>query len=860
MHLLLNTLLAIFLGLTQCFDYYQETFTSLSVPKSKRLHFGGSIGRLIGYDNSTGCFCRENFGYYSLCYGRESCTAIPRNMTLSSRTFKVSNTHIKELKSGDFDQLEHLVDLQIEGNYELEKISSGAFQNLYRLVNLSIAFNSKLKVLEKDTFLGLNRLQLLLLNNNGFFGSLFDITSTLSPSTLPKLQILVLDANRFGRIKENDFEPMKDSLLQQLSLVLCLLEDIHPLAMVHLKNLRRLHLGENNLNSETLTAMLNNMFEVHIDLEAINFFDMGFKKTIPKALMEVIAKSNISSLNLSKNQFETIDSNSFPLMPNLNLLDLREVLALEVTDEAFLNLPNLKILFLSGNKLSEIPRGVLRLENLTYLDMQNNSPVGDSHHVYFALKEVEFSDMRSLTHLNLGFNGLAHLFNGSFKGLINLRVLQLNNSSIYYIEKDTFSMLQELRFLNLMNNFLIHGDAVPDVFTNLTKLEVLLLSGCRLKYIIAKGGKNPFENLGNLKQLYLDRNFLKTIASADFRPLKALIVIDFAYNSLNSWEERVFPYNEKLTTIVLSKNKISDLTVAMLEDFSQVRSVDLERNAILCKCSVTYKSYQQWYQANHNDIFAEGLIFDPLINCGYPDQLDNITVIDFLTKTEYGEQICRYKTTKILLLLPFICTAAFFTLLCVLAFWYRWHIRYWIFLAKLYLSRKGKIRPNSRHKRSYTNYEYDAFVSYSTEDRDFVIKLITMVETCEPFFKLCVYERDFQIGTIISESVLESVAKSRKTVLVISNNYAKSQWCRWESQICDHHRLFFGGEDGEYVDNSLVLIKLSPVSEAHLTPTLKYLLKTRIYLQWVADKSKEGEFWSKLRNTLGPPFREITHI
>lgn len=109
---------------------------------------------------------------------------------------------------------------------------------------------------------------------------------------------------------------------------------------------------------------------------------------------------------------------------------------------------------------------------------------------------------------------------------------------------------------------------------------------------------------------------------------------------------------------------------------------------------------------------------------------------------------------------------------------------------------------------------------------------------------------------MISESVLESVAKSRRTLLIISDNYAKSQWCRWESQIAEHHRLFFEDQNGEYVDDTLVLIKLGPVNGNHLTPTLRYLLKTRIYLQWEVEEKKQKVFWDKLRNALAPPKHE----
>lgn len=190
---------------------------------------------------------------------------------------------------------------------------------------------------------------------------------------------------------------------------------------------------------------------------------------------------------------------------------------------------------------------------------------------------------------------------------------------------------------------------------------------------------------------------------------------------------------------------------------------------------------------------------------------------------------------------------------------YRWHIKYWIFLTRLYLSRKGKIQPKKKIT-EFSKYYYDAFISYSTEDRNFVLRLASMLENYEPYLKLCIYERDFQIGALLSESILEGVAKSRKTMLIISDNYAKSQWCRWESHLAEHHRLFFENEVGEYVDDTLILVKLGPVSNHHLTPMLKYLLKTRIYLQWEADEKKQTIFWEKLRSALLPPTKKETIV
>ncbi|KAH1025275.1 hypothetical protein HUJ05_010031 [Dendroctonus ponderosae] len=825
----------------KCVQYLKHVLSVFTThpakPKPTILSLEGIRGTKNEYDAKTGCFCNELVGELTICFGRVGCTAMTQNIPISSKYLKLINTRIKVLGPEDFKNLDFLVELQIEENFDLAHILNGTFSNLSNLVNLSISYNGQLKTIETGAFRGLSKLENLFLNNNGF-ESVYEITRGLSPQAVPHLVTLVMDSNDFQAIAEAEFLAMENSRVEELSLSLCRIEYIHPLALKPLKNLRRLHLGENSINDSVLSKMLDNTLEENINLQTLDFCNMGFKKEPPRPLMAAIAKSNISQLRLAKNQFEILDKNSFPFLPNLMFLELRDVLTLQITDDAFRNLPNMKTLLLGGNKLTDIPRAVLSLKNLTVLDMQ-----------------VEFSNMSSLLRINLAFNGLAHLFDNSFKDLPFLQELILRNSSVYHIQKMTFACLTELRVLNLMNNIIAADHAIPDVFFSLSKLKKLVLTGCKFQFI-NKEGMNPFRNLKSLEYLALDKNSLITLAPTDFPTLVSLTIIDLSYNLLKSWDKRLFESNRNLSKISLAKNKLNDITLAMYQDFAGVEFIDLEQNAVLCTCSATYESFRQFYELpeNFNNLLLNRSLF-LLQTCGYPDDLYNVTIGDFLTKKEYGQHICNFRLRRIYFLLPLICPLVLVGLVGILAFWYRWHIRYWIFLAKLYLSRKGKIK-HGRPVKSSDNFEFDAFVSYSTEDRDFVIKLVRMLENLQPFLKLCVLSN----RTIISESVLESVTKSRKTVLVITDSYAKSQWCRWESQICEHHRLFFENEQGEYVDDSLLLIKLSSVAESHLTPTLKYLLKTRIYLEWTLDERKQQQFWNKLRSTLRPPTTIVENI
>lgn len=817
---------------------------------------------LLGYDETSGCLCREIPKKLTICFGRSECFSMPHKFNITTPGLKLTTTHIVELGPKDFEQMYHLQNLQIEGNLNLSNILPGTFNsNFTNLKNLSISYNPQLRSLHPKTFEDLKNLSHLFLVKNGF-RSLTDITFAVGPHFLPNLIKLSLCQNNFIKVNSEDFVPMTNSTMQELTLVLCRLESVDPGAFVPLNNLQALRLGENRFDVPTIIHVVENIAQHNLPLKLLNLYAAGLRNNIPMDLMQAIAKTNISYLNLAKNQFESINANSFPLMPKIEALDLREVLALDVSPNAFANLPNLKTLLLSGNNLPYIPQGAL-VPTLRNLDLQQNAAqrFGPS---YFFVCNACFSKMTNLLYLNFNFNNILHLYKESFTGLSQLRVLGLKNASIYHIQNFTFHSQKKLVFLNLENNdFVRRNDPFgiwPDMFSGLGNLKVLLLGGCSISYFSLYG--NQFIHLKNLVHLGLQMNELTTISSKDFEPLKKLQSIDLSDNWLKAWDERIFLHNQMLSIGFFHHNKLIHITEAMYDDFYKLSRLELEFNAFTCNC-YTYRYFSKWSKRHRNNSMIEKL--DRKANCLSPLQFSNYTVPGFLMSVQNNSIICYIeKKTTIVIMLPLILLLLFFAALSGFVYFYRWHIKYWIFMTRLYLGRRGRL--NSKKKViCANNYMYDGFVSYSTEDRNFVVRLASMLENYEPHVKLCIYERDFQIGSILSESILEGVAKSRKTLLIISDNYAKSQWCRWESHLAEHHRLFFENEEGEYVDDTLILVKLGPVNNNHLTPMLRYLLKTRIYLQWEADEKKQKIFWEKLRNSLASPnfqnaIIESTHI
>ena len=68
--------------------------------------------------------------------------------------------------------------------------------------------------------------------------------------------------------------------------------------------------------------------------------------------------------------------------------------------------------------------------------------------------------------------------------------------------------------------------------------------------------------------------------------------------------------------------------------------------------------------------------------------------------------------------------------------------------------------------------------------------------------------------------------------------------CNFEAQVA--HHMF--QEQGRL--NNLIVVLPSSIPSAYLNKTLRYILKTRTYIEW---KSDSPQFWKRLRATIATP-------
>ena len=363
-----------------------------------------------------------------------------------------------------------------------------------------------------------------------------------------------------------------------------------------------------------------------------------------------------------------------------------------------------------------------------------------------------------------------------------------------------FQPLQSLLLLDLTNNFKIDiAGKLRSAFQNLMIFETLIISKCEIDTL-------PVGMFSNTTQL---------------------ISLDISGNAFDSWNPEVFAPLRRLNTLKLSENRIYYLNVVLFSKLMSLRTLDLSGNPFVCNCDLMwFIKYMQ-----NNDINLLFIAWDNEYTCASPESLRGTPIL----RAGLSPADCVSHTD---LAVTLSTSAAIFlsAIVFVLVYRGRWYIRYYLFLIRSRRHRNLELSDN--------NYAYDAFVAHNSNDASWVVRhLLPRLET-EGRYRLCLHQRDWPIGREISENIAESIKASRKVIVVLSNNFAQSQWCRMELEMANHRRL-------SNWRNSLVLVLLESISPENQTATLRSLLTTQTYLEW--DERRQERFWRALRKALSLP-------
>ncbi|OWF47576.1 toll-like receptor Tollo [Mizuhopecten yessoensis] len=400
-------------------------------------------------------------------------------------------------------------------------------------------------------------------------------------------------------------------------------------------------------------------------------------------------------------------------------------------------------------------------------------------------------------------NNFSSLTRFGFLGLEFLRILYLNNSDIESIQNGSFVGLKSIEVLNLDGNYL--EDVLYGMFYGLENLVELNLENNRISFI----DYSVFEHTPNIQRLYLANNQLKFIVDATLsNPMWHRLSLAGNPWSCDCNFLSMMLYNTN--TIVEKIVDRRDLEcVADDTDVDNIYAFNSRPNRAV----------------NFEDVDMEAMC-------------PNVTLV--------FRNLSRESLTRVLDRtdnLPLICAIVAIVVVVVvlgLVFWHKNIIQVLCF---------AKFGCRMSHEKSDVNQIYDAFISYSHKDEDFVIReLVPRLEDVDHRFKLCVHYRDFPIGASISETIVRSVECSRRTILIMSDNFLKSEWCQYEFQTAHSHVL-------QDRTNRLIIILLSDVNVNEMSSDLKLYLQTRTYVKY-----SDPWFWEKLYYAMPDIKHRVTPI
>lgn len=194
-------------------------------------------------------------------------------------------------------------------------------------------------------------------------------------------------------------------------------------------------------------------------------------------------------------------------------------------------------------------------------------------------------DKTNITVLDLSYNTMSRIADGAFQWFPQLEFLSLEHNSLKHLTKDTFRGLGNLRQLNLKKALIkSHTSSLPIIddfsFHHLVQLEHLCMENTAFRGITA----HIFSGLLHLKTLDLSWSItgLKMVTNTTFASLQEsplLETLNLTAMGINKLGPGAFSSLGNLTTLLLGRNFINQqLKGDELEGLTSIKEIDMSIN------------------------------------------------------------------------------------------------------------------------------------------------------------------------------------------------------------------------------------------------------------------------------------------
>lgn len=799
-----------------------------------------------------------------------------------------------------FDSVPKLEVLEL-GNNMIEAINPEIFSNLTRLRFLNL-WKNQLNDVKPHTFDKLTSLESLDINTNKLTTLPFDIFDHLR-----NLKTLNMFGNNFSSLPENllvhntklrvlNFYNNRQNLTTLPSKFLSGLSELRE---VRLKRNGLQYLPEDmfwgtsslvNLSIERnyLSTLPEKIFR---DLNELNTLDLSFNELtfLPDGLFAATVK--LYKLDLAKNHLTAISGTFLSGLNSLRILNLEENKLTNIHDQAFSSLQNLQIARFSYNELT------LNSSLAQYRDdFGTRSPfhyctaIEELHLAHNNISEI-FSDwVISAPHLrllDLKYNQLSFIETADLQfvsGNINVDLTHNNISHILLRRAELFATAQDIA-----RNVIILIEDNP------------ILCDCYLYDLLQylEGRMHPnVQNLFHIKPGNLkcrSPTWLENIAVADLkskslkcliegeqskgkcpekcacwlRPYDKAFLVDCSYRNLTKAPEKINEFDEYHTELNLTGNFLKNIPYFTQPGYKTVTKLFLSHNNISSVSLNTFSSTLEILELHNNNLTrvdsdvlefmrnsslikltlhenpwkcdCEAREFLSFIQTKFMEipELLQITCsdLDKPISEMTASELCPVAIGMVVgISLTISLLGLIIGILAALYYRYQQEVKVWLYAHQLCL---WFVTEDELDK----NKLYDAFISYSHKDEDFVVnQLVSQLEQGPTPFKLCIHFRDWLAGEWIPEQIARSVEDSKRTIVVLSPNFLESIWGRLEFRAAHSQALSEGRA-------RVIVILYGDIGPTdNLDPELKAYLSMNTYVKW-----GDPWFWDKLRYALPHP-------
>jgi len=513
--------------------------------------------------------------------------AIPIAALSSLKNLKFLNLGSNKIKSvADIDlaPLGSLEYLDLSRNL-IQEIQPGTFLGMASLKGLDFSVNVVRKV-EDDAFEGLRALEYLDLSDNKVLS-----LPAVALSRLPNLKRLKIDYNRIGALSYEILRSVKG--LEELSLAYNLIREIPEGTFQDLNDLKILNLFGNKIaevSQETFLGVEDSLeymdlgFNIIKDVRRISYPRLRYLNLEKNLITDISGVFNLLNslqvLNLGRNTISEITPDAFRDMTNLLQVDLsRNAIQRlqpgvfenayltqvnmsgnqleEIQEESFSNLEILEVVDLSNNKISSIKNGAFnRIPHLKTLHLQGNLLTSYKGDVYSGM-----GNDTELEYLDLSGNQMTYLYPESFQFHPRLAWVSFANNRFSFFPTQFIKSLANLQHLDLERNQIKSLD--DNDFASLPQLRKLKLAHNEIESI----SETAFQNSSQLQFIDISWNNISQLKSDVFNGILRL-QLDASHNNLTAIPDKLFEKRKvfRLESIDLSYNQFTEIPVNVLQN------------------------------------------------------------------------------------------------------------------------------------------------------------------------------------------------------------------------------------------------------------------------------------------------------